>query len=219
MPSDYFSVEEWRAWAGANGGASLDEGKVLSYQAEVIERLEDWAYSAWPNVNTALDPQDVDDAAVLAGGGVSVALRSITEQATYAQGVVELSHVPVAAIVTPDPDMLSGFYLSANSGLLYNAMPGTGRGYVTVEYTFGYAACPLSIKRPCMMAVQSLARNAGEGNIPPNVERYTTEGTTFDMAVATIPGEEDEPWPWDRTASLLVRTRWSRHRPGRFAAV
>ncbi len=214
MPADYFSVAEFRAYAGDARGARLDESTILAYQEEVIERLEEWAYSAWPNVNPDATPEEV------AAGGVSVAPRSITEGAKYGQGTVELSRVPVIAITTPDPEMLGGYTVAPNSGLLYEAMTDTGAvGLATVSYTYGYTTCPRSIKRPCMMAVASMAVAEGGPGIPANVERYSTEGTTFDFAVATIPGEVDEPWPWDRTASLLVRTRWQRHRPGRFAAV
>lgn len=48
--NDYFTVEEFRASAGALKGARFDEQQITDAQSQVIAVLERWAHTAWPNV-------------------------------------------------------------------------------------------------------------------------------------------------------------------------
>jgi len=48
--NDYFTVDEFRAAAGALKGARFDEQQIADAQGQVTQILERWAHSAWPNV-------------------------------------------------------------------------------------------------------------------------------------------------------------------------
>lgn len=48
--NDYFTIEQFRAFAGEKKGGSFSEEDIIDAQSEVIDSLEAWAHSAWPQV-------------------------------------------------------------------------------------------------------------------------------------------------------------------------
>ena len=48
--NDYFTVDEFRVFAGEKKGGAFSEAEINEAQQEVIDSLEIWAHSAWPSL-------------------------------------------------------------------------------------------------------------------------------------------------------------------------
>lgn len=204
MSRDYFTRAEFDAAFPAHGytGAQVDAA-----QAEVIEALEKWAHSAWPNV-TGTD-----------GDGTAANKRTATDTFDGGEDTFTLSHVPVDSItsVTVDETALTtdAYYLYAEEAQVVGATElGLYPRGVVVVYRYGYGLTPWSIKRTAMQATKALLeeqKGAKAGSkIPPRTSQYSTEGTTF------VFGDNDKPvmpWPWDENASRDVRAYWESEKP------
>ena len=62
MRMDYVTRAEFRKFAGQQGGGKYNEEQIDNAQEEVIERLEDWAHSAWPNVGVSIGTGSITQA-------------------------------------------------------------------------------------------------------------------------------------------------------------
>lgn len=210
---DYFTRAEFRSFAGDPGGASpvYSDAEIDDAQAEVIDHLEQWAMSAWPNVTGA-------------DGDGTAATRRSTSEVFDPDKVFLLGRLPAGEVteITVDGEVvaddtyfayLDEGYVSVNNGL------GSSPRDVVITYTYGFESTPFSIKRAAMQATKSLldqSRSQGK-KIPSNVQQYQTEGTTF-----VFDENRDDflrPWPWDPDASQLVRSYWSSERPMTVGAV
>lgn len=84
---------------------------------------------------------------------------------------------------------------------------------VRLTYLYGYDECPGAIKAPCMAAAEALL--SSDRKMPQNLERYSTEGSTFIFNVDSL---GRPPWPWAPDASLDLQAYWAPRRPWRFTS-
>lgn len=288
--NDYFTIAEYRALADdLIIPYEAEDDDVMRAQSEVIERLEAWGRSAWPNVTllttVAVDigidatnleaasgiftSEDVGKTVRIVGAGTAAA-----DLTTTITAFVDASNVTIAspALTTVTG---AGFYMDGDgtassprsttrrlfwrSPLLNTQFVplidlttfqisgteqdqtlcqiDTGAGtirwgdwstrkapilrgaptQIDLAYTYGFLACPASVKRPCMQATRTLLmQEEDRGGIPRNVERYQTDGTTFNFNERK---EGCQPWPWDEDSSDDIRSFWMRRRPRRAASV
>lgn len=217
MAIDYFTRAEFREYANDPAGASerYSNADIDRAQAEVIERLEAWAHTAWPNVTGAN------------GDGTAAARRATSETLDAYDAQLVLAAYPIVAPLTaftagdpPTTVPLTSYDVHPERGLiefgseLEVRLP---RHYV-VTYSYGYTATPMSIKRPAMQATKTLLdRGEGRSGIPPNVRTYTTETATFEFDEE--PDQPYKPWPWDESASRDVRSFWLPNRAPTVGAI
>lgn len=70
MSSDYFTVQEYREYAGDKAGGRFSEDQIREAQAEVVTSLEAWARTAWPNVTArGTGSMTLSDATLTLGTG------------------------------------------------------------------------------------------------------------------------------------------------------
>jgi hypothetical protein len=202
--NDYFTVEEFRSFVSPTKTAQWGEDEITSAQAEVIDLLEEWAASAWPNVTGTT------------GDGTAELPRSAIE--THDAGVQYLFlRVPIIDVVSieldgtaVDPDSFDVIKLE---GVIAfdSRLQELSQGLV-VEYTYGHTVCPSAIKRPAMMATLGLLQQEkGGGAIPSNVQTYTTDRTT--VVLNAGPERDERPWSWHEAANRRVRGYWGPRRP------
>lgn len=82
--NDYFTIEEFRRFAGEKSGAKYSEDQIVEGQEEVLGSLEAWARTAWPNVTarglgsmTAADPTLTATTGTFAAADVGQAVRVV----------------------------------------------------------------------------------------------------------------------------------------------
>lgn len=213
--NDYFTVDEFRRFAGERAGGKYSEDAIIEAQEEVISTLEAWARSAWPNVTGT------------AGDGTALAEREMTEELEYT-GAKKLftSMVPIIEVVSLNTISDVGITVVAvenyrvmeRQGVIRLAAPplrGTWGEY-EITYTYGFTSCPREVKRPAMQATQALLRSDTPGKVPDKVSQMTTEATTF--LYGTAGTQLAGPWPWAPDASEALRSFWGRDRPRRAGA-
>lgn len=203
MATDYFTRAQLRAKYPA---LNVSDAQIDDAQAEVIDRLEAWAKSAWPNVTGT------------AGDGTAAVARSATEVHDGGAAMIVTDRVPIIAIsaLTSEgiPVVASSYALYPEEGALaFTAISAVGysRRAVSITYTYGRLLTPALVKRAVMQAAYSLLFTGGTSRIPANVRSYTTESTTFE--IESERGEKTQPWPWDENASESIRSWWERDRP------
>ncbi len=197
--ADYFTYDEFGELTGdTEAGGRAQPPAVMRAQAEVVERLEEWARTAWRR-------------------------RTYTEAVRLTHTRFALSRVPVISVQSANLDgsAMSGYVYDANGVVRFGVLDNDLQvldylAVVDVSYTYGYDSVPWAIKRPCIDAARSLLwRSDPESNIPANTESYTNQGTTIRFA-PTSESEMDMPWPWAPDASREVRSYWGPKRPRRF---
>lgn len=233
LPGDYFSRAEFSAWARDDAVPPAYPPEMISdAQAEVIERLEQWARTSWANV---------DLEAVAPGDGFTNVNRTHTELASGG-GVLVLARIPVleVASVTIEgatdplaadsyrPDLAAGIIRigSAVAGVpisisdpLWDWSFSVAR--FEVVYSFGFGSCPRSVKVPAMAATRSRIdvwqqqRAGTSGRIPPNTRRLSSSRTDLDFGPDAGSDEPAQPWPWDEAASRELVAWWGPRRPVR----
>jgi hypothetical protein len=210
MARDYFTRAEYRLWFP--GTLHTDE-QIDGAQAVVIDHIERWARSAWPNV-TGVE-----------GDGTAAAPRSRIETIETDKPDIFLERVPVIAVASVTVDGILAVVDDHYTTDLALGIVGFhyGPDGFTVEavttYTYGHTSTPPAIKHAAMLATYSYIEanrpdgGGGAGAIPPNVESYTTEGTTFVMRDEDIGDDAFRPFDWDMVASRMVRSFWAPDRP------
>lgn len=204
MATDYFTREALRAKYPTLTASDAD---IDAAQAEVIERLEAWARSAWPNVTGS------------AGNGTAATARSATEVHDGGRAdFLVLDRIPVLAVSALTSEGIavaaSSYSLYLEEGIVqFEALSAVGfsRRGISITYTYGFTSTPQSVKRAVMQASKSLLSTGGDARIPANVRSYSTETTTFEIEAER--SEQTQPWPWDENASEGIRSYWARERP------
>lgn len=207
MRRDYFTRAEFLEFAGDPEGAKYGDDAIDRAQDEVIEALESWAHSSWPNV-PEVGPED--------GDGTAAAPRSTTETFDGDVAEVTLENVPVIEATTitigdTELDVTEFDVYGSESIVGFGSNVGSGRRAIVVEYTFGHTSTPWAIKRPVMQATKSLLDGQpGKSKIPARTSRYQTGSTTIERDTTST---DVKPWPWDDDASKAVRSYWGPFRP------
>jgi hypothetical protein len=279
VATDYFKRSEFRDITGDNTpNVKYKDDDIDRAQAEVIEALEEWAGTAWPNVGVVLgsggittgtatltltaagfdEARDVGKEITVAGAGAAGALlvttissvssttvavlatnagttvsgavvkwgdadgtaqdaRSRTETFDGGKDLLLLGRVPVIALTTFTRDGVAvastDYDLYPETGTIRFESPAlSGRRVFVVTYTYGFQACPWSVKRPAILAAKTLlTKQEGRSGIPAGVTAYTSEGTRFELDGEKRIGGEG-PWPWDQDASRSVSAYWNPRR-------
>jgi hypothetical protein len=207
--TDYFTRAALREFVGDTfeppAEPKYSDDAIDAAQSEVIERLEKWAKTAWPNVDPEAETTD----------GVTTVPRSTVERHPAGRAAIFLYKLPVIEVTSLDvagTDVASNLYAisPAQASVAFVAAP---LGVVNVAYTYGHTSTPATIRRAAMLATASLLSKPGKkaaSKLPGNVVRYSTEGATLDLAADNNPVK---PWPWDITSSGLVYSFWNAERP------
>lgn len=227
-PRDYFTRAEFRAWAGDTGEVPhYDDSDIDDAQAEVIDRLEAWGKTSWANVTG------------VAGDGTAAVYRVAAELVSGA-GTLVLSRIPVheftSLTIEGATDVLdaAGYRADLDAGIVRIGVDVWGwpvavldplfgleirRPRFAAVYSYGWGACPRSVKTSAMAATRSRIdgwnRRPGGAQgtrIPSNTRRLSSSRADleFDEKAATDP---TPPWPWDAAASGEIVSYWEGRRP------
>lgn len=151
--------------------------------------------------------------------GTAATPRSITHKQMWRVPLYTLSRKPVIELTSftlADVDVEDYTLLEDEATLRWMDWDGKppefdGPRLLEVSYSFGFTSTPEPVKRPCIRATEALLLTEEQrGGIPRNVDRYSTEATTFDF---NRPNRRTLPWPWDEDSSEDVRAYWDRDRP------
>jgi hypothetical protein len=216
-PADYVTLDEFNAAAGTAYAVTDDEALIVkAVQSEVIDRLESWAHSAWPNI---VAEDDVPEGAIM---GYATEPREFSQRVYGSRSDVLLSRVPVIEIdtVTHEAVSLTGYELDLPVGLILPPSPlPASLAPVIVTYRYGFTETPEAIKAPVIRALVSRVAqrlSQSDSRIPANTRQLTTETATF-----VFDGErlDARPWPWDPDATNDVRAYWDSSRPRKIGAI
>lgn len=202
---DYFTRETFREFANDADGSLYRGGDIDRAQQLVIETLEKWARTAWPNVPEST-PTD--------GDGTAAAARSIIDTIINPLGTtLVLSKLPVLEVSSLTADGIdvaeSSYTPYLEAGMICFRSKLSAAVYVA-EYSFGHTSCPEIVKSACMRAARDLLdQEQGRTGIPQNVAQTTVERTTFVFGSEAI----DRPWPWSKDASKQIEGYWGADRP------
>ena len=203
---DYFTRAEFRNFVGDTADPQkYSDSAIDEAQKEVIDELERWADSAWPNV-TGID-----------GDGTAAAPRSAVETFDPDESFI-VSRVPIIEIteITDDAVVVDAtrydVYLEEGVIAAPNGLGSKVRG-VVISYTYGFDSTPFAVKHAAMQATKAMLDQAkGKGSrIPPNTSQMQTETTT--LVFKDVTDDNLRPWPWAPSASQAVRSYWSDQRP------
>lgn len=195
--ADYFTVDQFRAKVNdTKSPPKFGDDDIAEAHDDVVDRLENWARTAWQVRSTSIDVY-------------------------VSEPQIILHHLPVVAVteflsngVEADPDR---YVLDTSSGILrwgdwtWGMPELQPREHVQLTYTYGYATVPLWLRNSCIKAARSLLMGEeGRSKVPGNVSSYGTER-------AQVQFRADRglirPWPWDERQSQYVRSAWEQHRP------
>lgn len=210
MSADYFSVAEFRDFAGEKGGRDYVDTEIIRNQGAVIGMLEAWAHSAWPNV-TGAD-----------GDGTAAEPRSVQEMLDGGHDSVVLDRLPVLSVelLTFNDNQLevgTDYWLYVDSGIIrFAGELEQTRQTLQVLYRYGFESCPDEVKLPVMHATQSrMDPQQGRKKLPRNATQISSRGT---IATLTTGSDESLPWSWDEEASRMMQDYWGGSRKRVFSA-
>lgn len=135
MPTDYFTVSEFREiTADRTSPYEYDEDDIARAQEQVIDHLERWAYSAWPNVTS------------IGSGGITAATNDLSSASSIFATSMVGSVIRIVGAGTDGDDLVSTiatFVDGQNVTLDDDAVTTVTTAAVYVEAT-GRAASPRS---------------------------------------------------------------------------
>lgn len=200
--TDYFDVPEFRQKVkDTTSPYTYDDADIMEAQEEVIDHLETWARTSWKLRADRIESRR-SPAPLIVLGRIPVAAIAYVKIDGTALTLTDLEQNWDAGIIR------WGDWSVPGEPILNRDRPGLWE----VKYSFGfdYDDVPLSIRRPCIQAAQSLMDGEeSRGNVPRNTLRYSTERTDITLGRRGA----GQPFPWDPRASDDIRAYWQPHRP------